>query len=206
MYFKQTPRFLKSLYPRATWSSKEDSRLFLTFDDGPHPQSTPAILELLSTLNIKASFFCLGKNAENFPSLIEEIKTEGHQIGLHGYSHLSGWNTGLDQYLSDIKKSQDILKSDIFRPPYGRITPRQYYHILNQLNLDLVFWSHMPGDFDPRVSQKDFHWHLHKGWDQKDSVIVLHDKPSCLSKISYALSILSSEKTNQRNYLQLNSL
>jgi len=157
MYFKQVPIVIKKLYRGVTWSSASDDKLLLTFDDGPHPDSTPQLLNLLQELNIKATFFCSGIQGEKHPELIEQIIAHGHQIGSHGYHHLSGWRTDNTDYVADVKKSKNFLKTDLFRPPYGRISPKQVKLIAKELGMKTVLWTHMPGDFDSSISRERTH-------------------------------------------------
>lgn len=191
MYLKQVPSVVKKLYQDVIWSSLVDSRLRMTFDDGPHPDSTSQLLALLKDLNIKATFFCSGMQAEKHPVLMDEIIADGHQIGSHGYRHLSGWKTNNKTYIDDIRISKDILDTNLYRPPYGRITPNQVKLIQKKLNMKTVLWTHMPGDFDNSVTEEKLRKNL--GTMRHDSIAVLHDKPSCLSKITVALSKLAQK-------------
>jgi peptidoglycan-N-acetylglucosamine deacetylase len=120
--------------------------LYLTFDDGPDTDSTPAILKILAMYNIKATFFCSGEAAEKNPELISKILSEGHIIGNHGYSHLNGWKTSIDTYIKDVEKAFPVTSTGLFRPPYGKLTLRQYNKLKRRFRI--VFWDIMPYDFD----------------------------------------------------------
>ncbi|MCI0523502.1 MAG: polysaccharide deacetylase family protein [Bacteroidales bacterium] len=161
------------IYPDALFRiTVSEKRLFLTFDDGPDPSSTPAILDILKARNVKASFFCTGHKVLKYPGLFARIAAEGHTIGNHGYSHLNGLSTSVRTYCSDIMKGREITCSNLFRPPYGRIRRRQY-KILER-SMRVVFWDIMPYDFDkkldPEISLSILRRRLHPG-----SIIVLHD-------------------------------
>ncbi|MCU0377310.1 MAG: polysaccharide deacetylase family protein [Bacteroidales bacterium] len=149
-----------------------EKRLFLTFDDGPDPESTPVILDILKARNVKATFFCTGHKVLKHPGIFARIAAEGHSIGNHGYSHLNGLTTSVRTYCSDIMKGREITCSTMFRPPYGRIRRRQY-KILER-TMRIVFWDVMPYDFDkkldPETSLSILRRRLHPG-----SIIVLHD-------------------------------
>ena len=120
--------------------------LFLTFDDGPNPDSTPALLRTLGIYKVKALFFCDGRAAEKYPELIELIISQGHVIGNHGYGHLNGWKTPENIYLEDVSKAATFINSGLFRPPYGRIRLSQYNKLREKYRI--VFWDLMPYDFD----------------------------------------------------------
>jgi peptidoglycan/xylan/chitin deacetylase (PgdA/CDA1 family) len=182
----------ESLYPGTIFRIKTpEKNIVLTFDDGPDPGSTIPILESLERQNIKAIFFCAGAKAEKHPELINSIKVRGHVVGNHGYSHLDGWKTSSQEYLDDVQKADHVTSAEIFRPPYGHFTTRQYAILRNRYRIYL--WDLMPYDFD-----RDFGPEKTLGILKKrirpGSVIVLHDKPeSCALKIldefvQYALS------------------
>lgn len=122
-------------------------RIALSFDDGPHPQNTPRILDILDAGGAVATFFVQGKSAEKHPALVREIVARGHQIGNHGYLHLDARRTGLRAYVADTKHAQDILENilgrrieRIFRPPYGNITGPSFLALIWQ-GFRFVFWS-----------------------------------------------------------------
>lgn len=170
------------LYPEAIFRIKTREKLLsLTFDDGPDAASTPAILEILDRYDVKAAFFCTGIKAEKYPELIREIKAAGHIIGNHGYSHLNGWKTSCRNYVADVSKADGLTSSEIFRPPYGRITMCQYQTLLRKYRI--VLWDVMPYDFDPAFGAEKCHDVLRKKI-RPGSVIVLHDTPlSCAGVI-----------------------
>ena len=106
MYFFSTPALLKWVTPGYVhWNVQDGARkIYLTFDDGPHPGVTPEVLSILKKYGAKATFFCLGKNAEQHPGLIENILHQGHAIGNHTYGHSNGWRMSGTRYLQDVKK------------------------------------------------------------------------------------------------------
>ena len=115
------------IYPEALFRIKTTEKLlYLTFDDGPDPESTPVLLEILEKHNIKVIFFCNGRAAEKYPELIGQIKSQGHLIGNHGYNHLDGWRTSTEKYIADVENAAGFTSSDLFRPPYGRLSLGQY--------------------------------------------------------------------------------
>ncbi len=186
MYFKKNPTLFTYLFPSALWQIKESKKdqYYLTFDDGPDPESTEDLLNLLKEFNIKASFFCLGKKANNYPELISKIKEEGHTLGLHGYEHLSGWTSSKSAYIENVNRSYEIINSNLFRPPYGRITYRQYKALSKKYKI--VMWDLLPGDFSPSVSAEmclsRINKHIEKG-----SIIALHDSKKTINKLKYLI-------------------
>lgn len=187
MYFARTPKLFHKLYPAAIWSSLHDSRLQWTFDDGPDPESTPALLAFLKEKNIKATFFCLGAKVIKYPNLYLRIIESGHQVGNHGYNHISGWSNSLKSYLHNIEKAQQVIDSKLFRPAYGRMTWRQYTAINKDLGMNIVLWNNMPGDFDKKITAPKLANRLQKITDV-NSITVLHDHPIAFAKLQKAWS------------------
>jgi len=170
-YGKPFPAAL--IYPDAIFRiTSAGKRLCLTFDDGPDPVSTPQILDILDTHNVRATFFCTGKKVLASPGLYARVASAGHAVGNHGFSHMNGLKTPVRTYCSDILRGRDITCSNLFRPPYGRLRVRQY-KILER-SMQIVFWDLMPYDFDmslpPESSYNILLQRIRPG-----SLIVLHD-------------------------------
>jgi peptidoglycan/xylan/chitin deacetylase (PgdA/CDA1 family) len=172
---------LRLVYPEAvfriTTTTKE---LCLTFDDGPHPGTTPEILDILVSFDLKAAFFCNGREAEKYPGLVDLIVSKGHVIGNHGYDHLSGWKTNVSDYIENTLRAEEFTSSTLFRPPFGSIRQSQYCEL--KKNYKIVFWDLMPYDFDEKFGGKRA-FNILKEKIRPGSIIVLHDKvtSSCLS-------------------------
>jgi peptidoglycan/xylan/chitin deacetylase (PgdA/CDA1 family) len=163
------------LYPGALFRIKtSEKKLYLTFDDGPDPVSTPRLLDILKKNGISAIFFCTGDAAEKYPELILLIRQGGHLIGNHGYSHLNGWKTGTLKYLDDVKRASARTSEKIFRPPFGRLSFRQA-RLLRPYKL--IFWDIMVYDFDSSFG-RDKSMRILKCKIRPGSIIVLHDKAS----------------------------
>lgn len=132
MYFIKTPWWLKKLYPNLIWNKTLTTKtIFLTFDDGPIPIVTPAVLNILKNYNAKATFFCIGQNIVKHSDIFFQLKNDGHCIGNHTFSHLKGWATNDDNYIDNFNKCQTLTQSNLFRPPYGRIKRSQIFKIQN---------------------------------------------------------------------------
>ena len=145
-----SPKLLRPLYPGVIWNYSETEQvIYLTFDDGPHPEITPALLDILDEFAIKATFFCVGKNSEKHPHLIEAYKNRGHQIGHHTFDHLNGLNTSTEVYVQNAIKGNNI-NSKFFRPPYGKLKPRQLTLIKKQYKV--VMWDVLSKDYKAGIS------------------------------------------------------
>jgi len=172
---------LRLVYTDAVFRIPTKTReLCLTFDDGPDPDSTPEILSILESHNLKAAFFCNGRKAEKYPELLDLIVSKGHVIGNHGYDHLSGFKTNIHDYIENALRADEFTSSSLFRPPYGRIRQSQYR--LMKKKYKIVFWDLMPYDFDDKMDGKRAFIIL-KQKIRQGSIIVLHDKvtSTCLS-------------------------
>jgi peptidoglycan/xylan/chitin deacetylase (PgdA/CDA1 family) len=166
---------LRCLYPEAIFRIRTSNRHFcLTFDDGPDPLSTPLILDILDSHQIKAIFFCDGKAAADHPHQMEEIKKRGHIIGNHGFDHPDGWKTSLVTFCNNIDSASELTSGELFRPPFGHLTIRQYMRLRRSFRI--IFWDIMPYDFDEKMSVERSVAILQKKL-RPGSVIVLHDSP-----------------------------
>lgn len=161
-----------------------ENNLYLTFDDGPHPICTPLVLDILKDLNIKASFFCVGKQVRLYPEIYQRILKEGHQVGNHSFSHLNGWKTHTDDYLSDVVLAEELINSSLFRPPYGRITPTQFKALKS--NFKIVMWDVLSQDYDSTISNAQVIQNVVLGVS-KGSIVVLHDNEKTTNRISLIL-------------------
>lgn len=184
MYFIKTPILIQKLFPDIIWRApKNDDSVYLTFDDGPS-ESTHWLLDVLAENNIKATFFCLGKNIEKYPKAFDRMIAEGHQIGNHSYSHLDGWKNSNITYLEDVNRMQALYNTKLLRPPYGRITPNQYRSL--KQNFCIVMWNRMPGDFDPNISSFRLELNLREAF-QSNNLIVLHDHKVAFQNLKHLL-------------------
>ncbi len=173
VYATRIPEPVSSLFPDFLWAGDPGGReVHLTFDDGPHPEWTPRILDLLGASGHKATFFCVGQNVERYPKVFERIQSEGHSWGNHTMHHESGWSTGQYAYLKSFLECEAITKSGLFRPPYGRMTRSQAKAISKRSCI--VMWNLLTGDFDQKrtVSQclNSTRAHLSPG-----TIAVMHD-------------------------------
>ena len=116
------PKWFRLLAGPTIWQMETSkNELFITFDDGPIPELTPWVLDTLKTFNAKATFFCVGDNVQKYPDLYERIRTDGHGVGNHTFSHLNGFRSSIRRYVLDVFKARKHIESKLFRPPYGRL-------------------------------------------------------------------------------------
>lgn len=187
-YFVKTPWWLKKIYPDRVWDKYGTGKnIYLTFDDGPHPEITPFVLDELKKFNARASFFCIGQNAANRPEIYQRILDEGHRTGNHSQHHLNGWKTRDDIYLSDITEASKFIHSELFRPPYGKIKSSQVKKLATLLNKPkIIMWDVLSGDFDENCSAeaclKNVTLHSRPG-----SIIVFHDSEKAMAKLKIIL-------------------
>ena len=168
------------IFPEALFRIRTSEKvLCLTFDDGPDPESTPQLLDILGKHNIKALFFCRGRAAEQYPYLVDLIKSKGHLIGNHGFEHLDGWLTPGEIYIADIAKATPITSCSLFRPPYGRLCINQYRKL--KKTFKVFFWDIMPYDYDPDFGSRNSLKVL-KQKVRRGSVICLHDTKKSSAK------------------------
>jgi len=197
MYFVKTPKIARAFNKKAIWSIPNNVKeIFLTFDDGPTPLITNHTLDILKKHNIKATFFCLGKQVEKNPEIFKKIIDEGHAVGNHSYSHLKGWTTKNEQYLEDVRKGEAIIKSNLFRPPYGKIK-RSQVNLLNP-QTKIILWDVLPGDFSPKNNVEKIVSNTVNSIEP-GSIIVLHDNNKCGNKMLQALPFII-DKLKEKKY------
>lgn len=188
-YFVKTPWWLKRIYPFYTWSIPTKQKvLYLTFDDGPHPSITPVVLRELKKYNALATFFCIGKNVLAFPEVYKQILDEGHSVGNHTQNHLNGWKTPTAVYMQDIAEASNYIDSNLFRPPYGRITLFQAKNLsaaMKGKNAKVIMWDVLSADFDSISNEQSLQIVLFRS--SPGSIIVFHDSEKAFQKLNYIL-------------------
>ena len=192
-YFVRSPWLLRKYYPECTWRiDTQQKELYLTFDDGPHPEATPFVLEALKKYDAKATFFCVGKQVKNHFEIYKRILTEGHAVGNHTFDHLDGWKTPDKLYLNNVESAAQIIDSNLFRPPYGRITKFQLKAISGKrLQMKTIMWDVLSGDFDQKVTPENCYLNVVKN-ARSGSIIVFHDSAKSLAVVRHALPLVLS--------------
>ena len=174
----QIPEWLHGLYAGATW--RKDDAVYLTFDDGPIPEVTPLILEILREKQVKATFFVVGDNVRKFPDLLDRILADDHRVGNHTFHHLPGWKTSLAEYMRDVSACDELLRSHagrdmrpLLRPPYGRIRPSQFRELRNA-GYEIVLWDVLTHDYNSRYSAEHL-LQIVQRFTRPGSIVVFHD-------------------------------
>jgi peptidoglycan-N-acetylglucosamine deacetylase len=187
-YFVKTPWLLKKLYPQCIWEVKTTQKeIYLTFDDGPHPEATPFVLQELKKYNAKGTFFCVGKNVKEYFDTYKQIISDGHKPGNHTYNHLNGWKTTDKEYFEDILQASNLIDSDLFRPPYGKITQFQLKALQGKkLNLKTIMWNVLSGDFDIKITPENCYLNVMNNAGP-GSIIIFHDSLKAMPRLQYAL-------------------
>ena len=187
-YPVRTPTLFKWAYKHCLWQkTREEAVVYLTFDDGPHPEITAFVLDELKKWEAKASFFCIGENVARYPDVFKRIKDEGHTIGNHTMHHLNGWKTKDDTYLDDIRQAAKLISSDLFRPPYGRIRFSQLQKLDKKMKV--VMWSLLSGDFDVTITPEKCLNNVISNIKNGD-IIVFHDSIKAKKNLIYTLPLV----------------
>jgi len=191
-YWVKTHSFIKWLFSNQIWSiPNSKNNIYLTFDDGPTPEVTEWVLDLLKKHEIRATFFCIGKNILNHAEIFKKVVADGHSIGNHTYNHLSGWQTSTGNYLENIMDCEteiaklSSVKCNLFRPPYGKITPSQSKK-LRKLSYKIIMWDILTADFDTTISPEKCLENATKKVES-GSIIVFHDSKKAFENMKYAL-------------------
>ena len=193
-YTVKTPWWLKLLYPGCVWQMPStQNKIYLTFDDGPHPEITPFVLDSLARHQMKATFFCIGKNVAQHPELFKRIIEEGHAVGNHTQNHLNGWKSGDREYFDDIVEANQMIKSRLFRPPYGRATWFQLRALrTSAAKMKTVMWTVLSGDFDQALSPEACFQNVRQNL-QPGNIVVFHDSKKAEERLRYALPLVIEE-------------
>lgn len=189
------PEWLTNLFPAAIWRIPGGGKvIYLTFDDGPVPEVTPEVLDILDKFQIKATFFCVGENVEKYPALYKQIKDRGHAVGNHTYNHVRGFKTTNKAYLENIEKAGRLIKSNLFRPPHGTLKPSQYRAIIAKYRL--VMWDVISCDYDPTLKPQQCLANV-INFVREGSIITFHDsikaKTNVLATLPLAIEYLIKE-------------
>ena len=183
------PWVLKKIFSRLVWKIPTDEKiLYLTFDDGPHPVATPFVLEQLKKYDARATFFCLGKNVAEYPSIYRAIVQAGHTVGNHTFKHLNGWKVKDKDYFNDIIEARKYIDSSLFRPPYGKITPFQAKHLRSSpLRYTIIMWDVLSKDYDLQLTARDCAFNVVRH-ASAGSIIVFHDSEKAWPRMQNALA------------------
>ena len=195
-YTIKTPTIIQKFFPNYCWRfSTSVKEIYLTFDDGPTPEITTYVLNELKKHKAKATFFCIGKNVKKYHTIYERIKKEGHAIGNHTYNHLNASRVTKTSYIENIQKAAKLIKSNLFRPPYGRLKSSQARSIIS-MGYKIIMWDVLSADFDTTITpEKCLKNVLSK--TSSGSIVVMHDSHKAKDKIFYALPKILSYFTEK---------
>jgi len=185
MYLVKTPRLIQSLFPNFVWRiPTQEKVIHLTFDDGPIPEATLWVLDQLKQYNAQATFFCVGENVKKHPEIFEQVIHSNHVVGNHTFNHLNGWGSDNIPYFHNVRNCAHLVKSDLFRPPYGRLLPKQAQFL--QRHYQIIMWDVLSGDFDPEITKEQCLRNVLRSTNP-GSIIVFHDSIKAMDKLQYVL-------------------
>lgn len=179
------PGFVTKIFPRAIWTIPNPRKeIYLTFDDGPIPEATPAVLELLRKENIKATFFCVGENVFKHPEVYQQVLDEDHAVGNHTYNHYNGLKKKKKDYLRNIEKAGTVINSKLFRPPYGFMRRSQYRALKKQYKI--IMWDVISCDYKRSLSKEEVMANV-MDYVRPGSIITFHDHIKTYDNVMYVL-------------------
>lgn len=185
MLIEQVPTVVRKLFPKTVWRlPKKEKTVYLTFDDGPIPEVTPFVLELLQKYDIKATFFCVGENVQKYPNVFQMVVDAGHCVGNHTFNHYSGISRASKEYVSNVDKADQYIKSSLFRPPHGTLRYSQFISLRKKYTI--VFWDVVTRDYNAKLSGEEVFKIVQK-YVRNGSIIVFHDSLKAEKNMRYAL-------------------
>lgn len=192
-----------------THGPRQDNAHYLSFDDGPHPEHTPRLLDVLAAHGVRASFFVVGRLAEAQPHLIERIVAEDHMLGNHSYNHRSFAKLSLDEQIAEIKRTDELLSKfdgrqfHRVRPPQGHLTVPLLRHFL-RVGRSIAYWSYDSLDYQPQSPEQLIN-HLRSRPPQSGDIVLMHDDNALAATALGALLPGWLEEGRQFRTLRLDS-
>ena len=185
MFIEQPPFFYRMLFPETIWRIPGDKKtVYLTFDDGPIPQVTPWVLDVLDYYEVKATFFCVGDNVARNTNLFQAIRDRGHQVGNHTMNHVKGMSMSPEKYVRNVMNAHDLIQSRLFRPPHGHMLPGQAK--LLKKDFSIIMWDVVTRDYSNKLSGEQVFGNV-KRYARNGSIIVFHDSIKAERNLHYAL-------------------
>ncbi|MDR1719391.1 MAG: polysaccharide deacetylase family protein [Dysgonamonadaceae bacterium] len=185
MLIEQPPWIYRIFFPGSIWRINPTERaVYLTFDDGPVPEITPWVLDLLDHYGIKATFFCVGDNVRKYPDLYKMIKEKGHAVGNHTFHHLQGIRSLTRNYIADVKQATDYIESPLFRPPHGHLRTVQFFWLKKRYKV--IMWDVVTRDYSWRMTAEKV-LNVVKKYTRNGSVIVFHDSVKAGDRMKISL-------------------
>lgn len=169
----QFPRLLRPLWGKVIWRKDPSKKvIYITFDDGPVPEVTPLVLDILDSCNVKATFFCVGENVQKNSNTYKQVVTNGHKVGNHTFNHLKGFSVSDLEYYANIEKASKLIDSKLFRPPYGQISLSQIKELKSHYSL--IMWDIITHDYNKNISPETILKTIKK-YTRNGSIVVFHD-------------------------------
>lgn len=173
MFIEQPPWIYRSFFPGAIWRLPAQKKcVYLTFDDGPIPEVTPWVLDVLDKYNVKATFFCVGDNVRKYPDTYRMVLERGHLTGNHTFNHIQGIHSASPDYLKNVQKAAEVIDSKLFRPPHGHMRVPQLRSLREQYKV--VMWDVVTRDYSPHMTPAGV-FNAVKRYTRNGSIIVFHD-------------------------------
>ena len=185
MFIEQPPQFIRQLYPRACWRMSASERaVYLTFDDGPIPEVTPWVLDVLDKYRVKATFFMVGDNVRKHPDEFRMVVERGHRIGNHTHNHLKGFAETTEHYLANIDMAGAYISSNLYRPPHGIMRWAQYRALSKRYRI--IMWDLVTRDYNSKLTGVEVLDKV-KRYARPGSIITFHDSLRSVHNLQYAL-------------------
>lgn len=187
MFIEQPPLLYRLLFPEAIWRVQrqgEGRTVYLTFDDGPVPEVTPAVLDILDRHRVKATFFMVGDNVRRNPGLLTMVRERGHHVGNHTMHHMQGMHTRGVRYLRDVALADELIGSRLFRPPHGIMRWGQARALKRRYNI--IMYDVVTRDYN-RSLTPDRILHNVRRYTRDGSIIVFHDSVKARDNVLAAL-------------------
>ena len=219
-YLAKTPRIFMRFFSNYTWCFDSNKKeIYLTFDDGPTPEVTEFVLNELQKYNAKATFFCIGKNIEKYPSIFKRIINEKHSVGNHTQNHFNGWKYSTEDYLENVLECENVIANEmkqlqnykeitlsktlrnnkkLYRPPYGKIKSNQAKALIKN-DYKIIMWNVLSGDFDTSINKEKCLQNVIRN-TKNGSIVVFHDSIKASKKLYYTLPKILKE-FSKKGYL-----
>lgn len=186
MIIEQPARLLRYFYPHALWRPTPTERaVYLTFDDGPIPEVTPFVLDVLHHYDVPGTFFMVGENCVKHPEQFEAVRSAGHRIGNHTYNHWGTLRHSSLEYLRNVERANEILHTNLFRPPHGLMF-HSHYMVVKSMGYRVVMWDVVTRDYSSQLNGRDVLRNV-RHLARPGSIITFHDSYKSFDKILYAL-------------------
>ena len=185
MFIEQPPWIYRVIFQGTTWRMPAaEKTVYLTFDDGPIPEVTPWVLDILDTYGVKATFFCVGDNVRKYPDIFQMVLERGHQVGNHTFNHVQGICFRTKNYIKNIEKAATLIPGDLFRPPHGHMRLRQVFALRSKFRI--IMWDVVTRDYSPHMTAQGV-FNVVKKYTRNGSIIVFHDSLKAIERTRTAL-------------------